>query len=106
MARQTLLGRAHLRHDLGLSFLGLIHEGNLGLIQAARRFDPDRNVRFISYPVWWIRQFGLDGEEPKTLQEIGDRLRLSWERIRQIEPKSIAKLRRSNTAQTMRGFLN
>ncbi len=215
---------------LGLSFLDLIHEGNLGLIQAARRFDPDRNVKFISYAVWWIRQsiiqaisehtrvfsvpsrmaaafsrierefkadkddkgtpapeevaatldlsldavntfiaisgndvslsetvgeggdlelsdrleqgtdppvevkliqrsflaqiqelltelgpkeaevvrlrFGLDGEEPKTLQEIEDRLRLSRERIRQIESKAIAKLRRSNTAQTMRGFLN
>ena len=169
----------------GVPFLDLIHEGNLGLIEAARRFDAGRNVKFITYAVWWIRQailhlltgetraaaaasvsldapvrsggdeegpelwerleqeteppaeaalvrrtlhdqikdalkdldnkerqvvalrFGLSrSDEPRTLQEIGDRLHVTRERVRQIEARAKDKLRRSRRATGLRSYLN
>ncbi len=52
-------------------FLDLINEGNIGLIHAAEKYNPDKNVKFITYAVWWIRQSILH-----ALSEQGSAFRL------------------------------
>lgn len=59
-----LLARAHMRlvialavrfRHYGLPLADLIQEGHVGLLEAAARFEPDRDVRFSTYATWWIR---------------------------------------------------
>jgi RNA polymerase primary sigma factor len=51
-------------------------------------------------------RFGLEDDKPWTLQEIGDKLNLTRERIRQIEKKAMRKLSRIKKIRHLRGYLN
>lgn len=53
---RMVVGYAKRFRRLGVPLLDLIHEGNLGLIEAARRFDPSQNTDFQTSALWWIRQ--------------------------------------------------
>ena len=70
----------------GIRLLDLIQEGNLGLLVAVERFDPDRNVRLTTYAVWWIRAY---------IQEF---IRRSWSMVRfgttRAEQRCFYQLRR------------
>jgi RNA polymerase sigma factor (sigma-70 family) len=50
----TVANRMAKRYGVGLS--DLVQEGNLGVIKAVQKFDPDKGFRFSTYAVWWIRQ--------------------------------------------------
>ena len=70
----------------GLDLSDLINEGNLGLMKAARRFDPTRGFKFVSFAVWWIRQ--------QILQALSDKsriVRLPLNRVSQISRMNKAR---------------
>ncbi|MBT8208354.1 MAG: sigma-70 family RNA polymerase sigma factor, partial [Acidimicrobiia bacterium] len=74
--------------SLGMPFEDLLNEGNLGLIQAAQRFDPTKDNKFISYAIWWIRKAIL-----KALSEKAHVVRMPYSQIKKI--KEIRRAERS-----------
>lgn len=54
----------------GLSISELISEGNMGLMRAVEKFDEEKDIKFISYAVWWIRQGMLEAIKKKKLLTI------------------------------------
>jgi RNA polymerase primary sigma factor len=66
--------------SLGLPFEDLLNEGNVGLIQAAQRFDPDKDNKFISYAIWWIRKAIL-----KALSEKAHVVRMPYSQIKKFK---------------------
>ena len=66
--------------DYGLSLIELISEGNIGLMEAVKRFDETRGFKFITYAVWWIRQAIL-----KALAERGKIARPPMSQINDLQ---------------------
>lgn len=66
--------------DYGLSLIELISEGNVGLMEAVKRFDETRGFKFITYAVWWIRQAIL-----KALAEQGKIARPPMSQINDLQ---------------------
>lgn len=66
---------ANLYKGQGIEVNELINEGNMGLIEAARRFDANKKIKFISYAVWWVRQ-----NITRAIAERGRLIRISAEK--------------------------
>jgi len=78
------------------SLMDLIQEGNIGLVKAAERFDGDKNVKFSTYAVWWIRQ-----AISRSLVNTGRQIRLphrkedSLRRLAAIQMRKSAEISRA-----------
>ena len=89
---RVVVGYARRFRHLGVPLLDLIHEGNLGLIEAARRYDPAEASNFQSYAMWWIRQaiMHLLGETGRSAETSTAGLMAAATQSRQVEAIRVA----------------
>jgi RNA polymerase primary sigma factor len=86
----------------GLSFADLINEGNMGLIKAAGHFDETRGFKFISYAIWWIRQYIIQAiAEKSRLVRIPANKRVLSRRVEKTRSKLEQELERPVAAEEL-----
>lgn len=90
----------------GLSLSDLINEGNIGLIQAAKKFDVTKGFKFISYAVWWIRQSMLQAlASDSHLVRLPYNKKVLGNRIQKANDVLEQSLERSASAEEVADFL-
>lgn len=98
---------AHVYKNLGVSTMDLIAEGNIGLMKAAERYDPDKGAKFSSYAAWWIKQRVKSAltNQSKTVR-LPAHLVNKIRRIRKVQLRLSEELGRPSTNQEVADKMN
>jgi RNA polymerase sigma factor (sigma-70 family) len=93
---------AHRYRGLGLSFMDLVQEGNLGLIRAIEKFEPERGFMFSTYAVWWIQQAMIRAiQNQRRTVRVPSHVCEQQIRLRRIEGELAGRLGREPTGEEL-----